>query len=140
MKRTILLALATSMAFFSAPVRAQGDGPTPAQAATSSEEDFTGGQLGAACAAPAGQDKNAQALAENTCTSYLRGLTQGLFLQSRIEDSGAAACMPKEGPIPVEDARSDVLDYLARNPAASDREAGVAAALAIVRAHSCGAD
>lgn len=141
MNRIALLALAVAFTC-SGPIAWAQDAAAPSQTDDSAapDDDFTGAQLGAACAPPAGLDQNARTLAERTCTAFLRGLTQGLFLQGRVEDSGAAACMPRDAPVSMADARGDVLDYLARNPAAADREASVAAVLAIVRAFSCGAD
>jgi hypothetical protein len=150
MKRITLLALAIVFAFPGFPVRAQDDGMpsrTPddgmaarAQAGDVAEDSFTAGNLKEACAPAAGLDKNARALADQTCQSYLRGLTEGLFLQQYVQRSGATVCLPDDRPISVEDAKAAVLNYLAQNPDAANREAGAAAILAIVRAHSCGAD
>ena len=82
----------------------------------------------------------ARAMADQTCQSYLRGLTEGLFLQQYVQRSGAAACQPDDGPIPVEAAKAAVLNYLAQNPDAVNQEAGAAVILAIVGAHSCDGD
>jgi hypothetical protein len=139
MNRIALLALAIVFAFCGLPARAQ-DEDASAQADGAPEDNFTAGLLKDACVPAAGLDKNARALADQTCQSYLRGLTEGLFLQRFVEDSGAAACLPKDGPISVADARDDVLNYLAANPDAADRQAGVAGVLAIVRSHGCAAD
>ena len=141
MNRIALLALAIVCAFYGLPARAQDESEAArAQDGEAPDDNFTAGMLKDACAPAAGLDKSARAIADQICQSYLRGLTEGLFLQSFVEDSGAAACLPKEGPISVADAKSDFLNYLAGNPAAADRQAGVAGVLAIVRAHGCGAD
>jgi hypothetical protein len=150
MNRIALLALAIVFGFCGLPVRAQDDGmpsrapeegvAARAQAGDAPEDSFTAGKLKDACAPAAGLDKNARALADQTCQSYLRGLTEGLFLQQYVQRSGATVCLPDDGPIPVEDAKAAVLNYLAQNPDAANREAGAAAILAIVRTHSCGGD
>lgn len=139
MNRIALLALAIVFACYGMPSRAQ-DEAAPAQAGGAPEDNFTAGMLKDACAPAAALDKNARAIADHICQSYLRGLTEGLFLQSFVEDSGASACLPKDGPISVADAKSDLLNYLADKPDAADRQAGVAGVLAIVRSHGCAAD
>jgi hypothetical protein len=150
MNRTVLLALAIVFAFCGQPVWAQDDGmpsrapdegaAVRAQADDAPEDSFTAGKLKDACAPAAGLDKNARALSDQSCQFYLRGLTEGLFLQQYLQRSGATVCLPDDGPIPVEDAKTTLLNYLAQNPDAAKREAGTAAILAIVRAHSCGGD
>jgi hypothetical protein len=144
MKRMTLLALAIGFAFSGYPAAAQDampdETPAPAQTDGAPDDSFTGADLRDACAPASGLDQSARAMDDKICTSYLRGLTEGLFLQRFVEDSGALACFPQNEPISVAEARDDVLQYLAANPAAADRQAGVAGVLAIVRAHSCGAD
>ena len=141
MNRIALLALAIVFTFYGMPSRAQEeDEAPPAQAGDAPDDNFTAGMLKDACAPAVGLDKNARAIADQICQSYLRGLTEGLFLQSFVEDSGAAACLPKDGPISVADAKSDLLNYLADKPDAAGRQAGVAGVLAIVRSHGCAAD
>ncbi len=150
MKWKALLALAIVFAFSSPPLRAQDDGmpsrakgdtpQTGAQGGDAAEDSFNAQALKDACAPAPAASQNARALADRTCQSYLRGLTEGLFLQTILESSDAADCLPKDGPISPSDAKANFLSYLAENPGAADHEAGAAAVLAIVRAHGCGKD
>lgn len=149
MKRKFLLALAIVFAFSSPPLRAQDDGmpsrtkgdtPQTGAQGDAAEDSFNAQALKDACAPAPGASQNARALDDQTCQSYLRGLTEGLFLQTILESSDAADCLPKDGPISPSDAKANFLSYLAENPDAADHEAGAAAVLAIVRAHGCGKD
>jgi hypothetical protein len=132
MNRNTLLALATLFTVSCLPAHAQGsDLP---------QDSFTAQALKDACLPAAGLDKNARALADLTCGSYLRGLTEGLFLQTYIQSSGAATCIPQDSPISIDDAKTALLNYLTNNPDASSHEAGVAVVLGVVRAYACSGD
>jgi hypothetical protein len=132
MSRNTLLALTISIAVSCLPALAQ-DGNPP-------QDSFTAQALKDACQPVAGLDKNARALADLTCGSYLRGLTEGLFLQTYIQSSGAATCIPQDSPISIDDAKTALLNYLTNNPDASSHEAGVAVVLGVVRAYACSGD
>jgi hypothetical protein len=132
MNRNTLLALATLFSVSCLPARAQDSDPP--------QDSFTAQALKDSCQPAAGLDKNARALADLTCSSYLRGLTEGLFLQTYIQSSGAATCIPQDSPISIDDAKSALLNYLASNPDASSHEAGVAVVLGVVRAYACSGD
>lgn len=130
--RTIV---ATALAFLVA-ISTLVSGCTKESGAQSSDT-FKAGLLDGACNAPEGTDRATKDFAQQTCSSYLRGLTDGLFLFKSFSDSGRAGCLPSDAPISVADAEKELRDYLREHPARADNSAGIVATDAIMSAHPC---
>jgi hypothetical protein len=138
MRRTIPFALAAILAL-SSPLYAQvqPDGePPPNDGPPLLDDSFTAKTLAAACQPPAGMEVNAKAAADQLCTSYLRGLTEGFYVMM-IVAGGRSICLPRTDPISVADARQQFLDYLNANPDVADHSAGLAVILGVLKAHPC---
>jgi len=139
LSRNVVLALAISVLLCGA-ARAQDDGdmpPPPPQANLSDEPVFMAGQLKAACQPPSTTDAAAKAAGAKVCDSYLRGLADGLFMVGAMDDSKIPVCLPSDGPLAVEDAKTAFLKYVTDHPEALEHSAGLAAAFAIVAANPC---
>jgi hypothetical protein len=100
------------------------------------DDSFPARTLAAACQPAAGMEVNAKAAADQLCTSYLRGLTEGFYVM-QIVAGGRQTCLPRTDPISIADARRQFLDYLDENPDIADHSAGLAVILGILKAHPC---
>jgi hypothetical protein len=144
LSRNALFALAIAVLFCGA-ARAQESGalddgerpPPPPQTNLSDEPVFMATQLQAACQPPAAADAAAKEAAGKVCDTYLRGLADGLFMVGAMDESKIPVCLPNDGPLAVEDAKTAFLKYVTDHPDALDHSAGLAAAFAIVAANPC---
>jgi hypothetical protein len=72
-----------------------------------------------------------------SCFTYIRGLTDGLYMADKMEASGVRLCWPKDQTIEPEQSKLIVQKYLKDHPEQLDRNAGALAALAIYLAFRC---
>jgi hypothetical protein len=105
-------------------------------AAQTSNDTFKAKHLDLACSFQ-GTDRAAKDYAEQTCQSYLRGLTDGLFLMKAFEGANRAGCLPSDSPISNDEARRDFEAYLRQHPESAENSAGLVVAFAIMAAHPC---
>jgi hypothetical protein len=141
LNRNAVLALAISILFCgaaSAQDQDDGEPPPPPPAANLSDEPvFMADQLKADCQPAAGETAAAKAADSKLCDSYLRGLADGLFMVSAMDNSKIPVCMPGSGPLAVEDAKAAFLKYVTDHPEALGHSAGLAGAFAIAAANPC---
>jgi hypothetical protein len=138
MRRTALFAFAAIIALsspLSAQVQPDGE-PPPNDGPPALDDSFPAKTLAAACQPAPSLDQNAKAVADQMCTSYLRGLTEGFYVMGLIA-GGRSTCLPRTDPITIADARRQFLDYLDENPDVADHSAGLAVILGILKAHPC---
>ena len=138
MNRTAVFALAVIFVISGAADAQQiPDGEPPSQDGPPALDDsFPAKTLAAACAPAAGLDQNAKAVADQMCDSYLRGLTEGMYVTGLIT-GGRGLCLPRTDPIKIDEAKREFQDYLAANPDVADHSAGLATMIGIIRAHPC---
>jgi hypothetical protein len=74
---------------------------------------------------------------EQTCTTYLRGLTDALFVMQSLQSRGTKTCLPTDAAITIVEARSVFQAYLANHPKDVGNSAGLIAAMSLVAAHKC---
>jgi hypothetical protein len=112
---------------------------SPATAQTDDQGDpgYLTQQLKDACQPAAGEGDAAKAADDKICQAYLRGITDGLFMLAAAQDSNVPLCLPQDGPISPAEARDDFNSYVADHPEALQHAAGMTAAIAIIKAHSC---
>jgi hypothetical protein len=138
MRRTVSFALAAILSLSSplyAQVQADGE-PPPTDGEPLLDDTFPAKTLAAACQPPAAMETNAKAAADQLCTNYLQGLTEGLYVMMVVA-GGRSTCLPRTDAISVPDARREFLDYLNENPEVADHSAGLAVILGILKAHPC---
>ncbi len=122
-----LLAVLPSLA---APLRAQIGAPSTDTFKASNLHDF--------CTMAAHtRDETVQTIAEATCTVYLRGLTDGLFMMQILASKQRAACFPITAAIDVSEARRLFELWLASHPDQSVNSAAVVAFTALASAYPC---
>ena len=141
MKQNALLAVAI-LSLICGAARAQDDGERPVRPPPTNVADepvFMADQLKLACQPPAAADAAAKAASGKLCDAYIRGLADGLFMVGALDNSKIQLCLPGEGPLAVEDVRSEFLKYVTDHPAALEASAGLAGAFAIVAANPCAA-
>jgi hypothetical protein len=112
---------------------------SPAWAQTGDQDDpgYLTQQLKDACEPAAGESDTAKVADDKICQAYLRGLTDGLFMLAAAQDSNVPLCLPQDGPVSPAEARDDFNSYVADHPEALQHAAGMTAAIAIIKAHSC---
>jgi hypothetical protein len=106
-----------------------------------SKDTFTAASLYAVCThtvSDANTPKDHEEL-ETICTTYMRGLTDGLFVMQSLEDKGTRTCLPVDAAISVQDARVTFEGWLREHPNTATNSAGLVAAMSLVYAHKCGA-
>jgi hypothetical protein len=118
---------------------AQDDGERlpPPPGTVSDEPVFMAKQLAEACQPAATADAAAKAAGAKVCDSYLRGLADGLYMVGALEGSRIQLCIPHDGPLALEDVRSDFEKYVAAHPEALDHAAALVGAFAVVAANPC---
>jgi len=111
-------------------------GPAHAQVGGPSNDTFKAQDLYVACNLPADPNSTDDA-AGLICQTYIRGLTDGLFLMKVFSDAGKAGCLPPDGAISVAEGRAEFEAFFLKHSEMATNSAGVVAALAIVQAHPC---
>jgi hypothetical protein len=127
MTTTFILILAVG------PIYAQGD-------TQPSNDTFTASSLYAACThtvRDANTPKDHEFL-EQVCTTYFRGLTDGLFVMQSLASNGTRTCMPSNNAISIQEARVIFEGWLQSHPNVASNSAGLVAAMSLVYAHKCG--
>ncbi|MGH6879036.1 MAG: Rap1a/Tai family immunity protein [Rhizomicrobium sp.] len=104
-----------------------------------SNDSFVASSLYAACTHSVSDAKTKadQEYLEQTCTTYLRGLTDALFVMQSLQARGTATCLPTDQAISVQEARSVFETYLRDHPQVASNSAGLVAAMSLVAAHHC---
>jgi hypothetical protein len=105
-----------------------------------SSDTFTASALYAACThsvKDANTPKDKEYL-EQLCTTYLRGLTDGLFVMQSLAGKGTRTCLPLNEAIGVQEARMVFESWLRSHPNAVSNSAGLVAAMSLVYSHNCG--
>ena len=74
---------------------------------------------------------------EQTCTTYLRGLTDALFIMQLLAERGTKTCLPTNEAIGIPEARGVFQTYLQDHPESAANSAGLVASMALVAAHKC---
>jgi hypothetical protein len=74
---------------------------------------------------------------ETICTSYLRGLTDALFVMQSLHEQGTRTCLPIDAAISIQDARITFEGWLREHPNTATNSAGLVAAMSLVYAHKC---
>ena len=104
-----------------------------------SNDTFTAASLYAACTHSvknANTPKDHEFL-EQICTTYLRGLTDALFVMQSLASRGTRTCVPTNEAIGIQEARMTFEAYLQSHPSAASNSAGLVAAMSLVYAHAC---
>jgi hypothetical protein len=111
----------------------------PAMCAFAATNDtLTASMLYQMCAHSSRETPQAHELAEQTCISYLRGMTDGMAVMQGLFDNGTPICLPSGGsPIDVPRARQIFTAWLKSHPETGDKSAGLAAAFSIIWAYPC---
>ena len=76
--------------------------------------------------------------AEQTCVSYLRGLTDALLFMQSVARRSIRTCMPEDSPVGVSEARRIFESYLSNHSDQRVNSAGVVAGFALLNAYKCG--
>jgi hypothetical protein len=101
-------------------------------------DSLTAVMLYSACTHPSGETPEAHEFAEQTCSAYIRGLTDGLFMMQVFSERQQRTCLPSDAPIGNADARRIFDAWLKAHPEAAANSAGLVATYAIVSAYQCG--
>lgn len=107
------------------------------QSVAQSADTMKASLLDAACYESSSADQATQEFAKQTCSAYMRGLTDGLFLQNSFSKSGHSGCLPTDHPVSVAQATSELHAYLKEHPGLGNNSAGLVATAAIMDAHRC---
>ena len=110
------LAALTLAAFASQNANAQGNGP----------------QLYATCV---GVEKNSAK--DQICNLYLSGLSEGIFVGSRVAEAGFRSCLPKANPLNVQQVREIVEKFLRERPEKINLQASTLVFEALITAFPC---
>ena len=130
MKR--LLLLGTIIGLIGGPANAQiGGEPT--------NDSLTAVALYSACTHSPGETREAHEFAEQTCSAYIRGLTDGLFMMQVFAEKHLPTCLPGDTPVPSAKARLIFENWLKAHPQAAKNSAALVAGYAIVSAYPCNA-
>jgi hypothetical protein len=126
------MALAALLIVAPSPIHATGNEPQ-------SHDTFVAASLYAACThsvKDANTAKDHEYL-EESCTTYLRGLTDGLWIMQSLANDKTRTCLPVEEPIGVQEARVTFETWLQGHPGAARNSAGLVAAMSLIYAHKC---
>ena len=104
---------------------------------TPTQDAMKAATLYSACTHPPTETPEVHEFAEQTCSAYLRGLTDGLFMMQVFAEKRHPTCLPSNTPVSVLDARRIFGDWLKMHPEAANDSAGLVAAHAIVEAYPC---
>lgn len=100
-------------------------------------DTLTASMLYQMCAHSSRETPQAHEFAEQTCISYLRGMTDGMAVMQGLFDNGTSVCLPSGAPIDVPSARRIFTEWLKSHPETGDKSAGLAAAFSIIWAFPC---
>jgi hypothetical protein len=100
-----------------------------------SNDSFKAQDLHVACSLPV--DPKAPDVAGLICQSFLRGLTDGLFLMKAFTNAEKAGCLPSDSAVSIAEARAEFKAFFVAHPEMADNAAGLVAVAAIMRAHPC---
>lgn len=129
MKRFVTAALVSLMPSMCAFAQSKG---------MSTNDTLTASMLYQMCAHSSRETPQAHEFAEQTCISYLRGMTDGMAVMQGLFDKGTPVCIPSGGvPIDVPRARQIYTDWLKSHPETGDKSAGLVASFAIIWAYPC---
>lgn len=120
--KTITIVLA--LVLFSAPSGAQN----------STHDDFKAGTLYATCFVAASKPGDE---ADVACTTYMRGITDGIWMMQMMANDHTPTCTPENTPISVADARRAFKQWVDAHPEQQTHSAGLVAAWALVAAYKC---
>jgi hypothetical protein len=113
-------------------------GGASAHAFGPSADTFKASTLHSVCNPPSsGVDQADLMLATDICQMYLRGLTDGLFLDKSFADARNGGCLPTDSPVSIAEAKGEFEAYLAANPNLAENSAGLVAAFGIMVGHPC---
>lgn len=104
------------------------------QSVAQSADTFKARILESACSGSANTDQATRDFAQQTCSAYLRGLTDGLFAHKQFAGSD---CLPTDQPVSIAEATSELHIFLQEHPELADNSAGLVATAAIMGAHPC---
>jgi hypothetical protein len=93
--------------------------------------------LYSACTHPPGETPGDREVREEICTTYIRGLTDGLFMMQVFSDEHRATCLPGNTPISVTEARRIFEQWLREHPESGTNSAAVVVSVAMINAHKC---
>jgi hypothetical protein len=112
---------------------------SPYSVQAQSNDKFTASSLYALCSHSVKDANTPQdhEFLEKTCTTYLLGLTDALFVMQSLASQGTRTCLPTEEAIGIQEARTTFEAYLREHPATATNSAGLVAAMSLVYAHKC---
>jgi hypothetical protein len=108
-----------------------------AQGGSPSNDTLKAVTLYSACAHPSGESADTHEFAEQTCVTYMRGLTDGLFLMQTFVEKKGGVCLPPDQPVSLSDARRIFAAWLPNHPQFATNSAGLVVAAAIADAYKC---
>jgi hypothetical protein len=101
-------------------------------------DSLTAATLYTACAHPVKETPEVHEFAEQTCATYMRGLTDGLWMMRVLAEDHQPTCLPANTPIAVGEARRMFEAWLRTHPETATNSAGLVATMAIVKSYNCG--
>ena len=110
---------------------------SPFAFAQATNDTLIASMLYAMCAHSSQETPQSHEFAEQTCVSYLRGMTDGMAVMQGLFDNGRSVCLPSGVPVEVPNARRAFTEWLRHHPEAENESAGLAAAFSIVNAYPC---
>jgi len=102
-----------------------------------SNDSFKAYALYSACTHPPSEKPEDHEFAEQTCSTYMRGLTDGLFVMQSFAANKRRTCLPTDTAISNAEARRIFESWLRAHPEAATNSAGMVATFAIVSAYPC---
>ena len=107
-----------------------------AQSGGPSNDSFKAKDLYVACNLPP-DPKSPDDTAELICDSFIRGLTDGLFMMKSFTDAQKAGCLPSDGALSIAEARAEFEAFFLKHQDMADNSAGLVAVAGIMLAHPC---